>query len=301
MPGRESSSPPLRRAASGRPANRIVVTADDFGLSKEVNEAVEAAHRLGVLTAASLMVAGPAADHALAIARRVPTLKVGLHLVMVEGEPVLPAKLLPGLVDEAGDLRRNMVALAIELALQRPLRRLLAKEIDAQFAAFAGTGFALDHVNAHKHFHVHPVIADMVLSIGAGYGMKALRVPQEPRRVLAAVEALPRFAPPDVMAPWARRLASKARRQGLLVPDSVFGIRWSGAMTPERIAGLLRNLPEGLVEIYAHPATGDDFPGAAPGYRYRDELAALVDPEVIALLSKSRHRPGGYADVHGRS
>jgi len=260
---------------------------------------VEAAHRLGILTAASLMVAGPAVDHAIAIARRVPTLKVGLHLVATEGAPVLPASSLSGLVEEEGWLRKDMVALGFDIALRKPLRRLLAKEIEAQFAAFAGTGLALDHVNAHKHFHVHPVIADMVLSIGAAYGMKALRVPREPRRVLAAVERLPRLAPPDVMAPWARLLASRASRQRLLVPDRVFGIRWSGAMTAGRLAGILRNLPAGLVEIYTHPATGNGFPGAAPGYRYRDELAALVDPDVIALMSRLAHRAGGYSDVHG--
>jgi hopanoid biosynthesis associated protein HpnK len=243
------------------------------------------------------MVAGPAAAHALAIARRLPGLRVGLHLVLVEGRPVLPAESLAGLVDGEGAFRRDMVGLSFDLALRAPLRRRLAKEIDAQFAAFERTGLVLDHVNAHKHFHVHPLIASQVLAIGVSYGMRALRVPCEPRHALAGVEKRSAFAPPDVMSAWARLLRRNARRRSLRVPDSVFGVRWSGAMTAARLAGLIGRLPPGLVEIYLHPATEDGFPGAAPGYRYRDELAALVDPDVIAILARSDHRPGGYADA----
>ena len=102
---------PLLADPPGRCVKRLIVTADDFGAAREVNEAVEAAHRGGILTAASLMVAAPAADDAVARARRMPSLRVGLHVVLVEGTPVLPASAVPHLVDDSGDFRSNMAAL----------------------------------------------------------------------------------------------------------------------------------------------------------------------------------------------
>src|SRR5262249_56831666 len=118
---------PLSARAPGAGAlKRVVVTADDFGLAREVNEAVEAAHRDGILTAASLMVAGPAAQDAIARARRLPRLHVGLHLVLVEGRPVLPAQDLPDLVDADGRFRGDMVRLRIDIFMRASVRRQMA-------------------------------------------------------------------------------------------------------------------------------------------------------------------------------
>jgi hopanoid biosynthesis associated protein HpnK len=261
-----------------------VITADDFGLAPEVNDAVELAHRSGILTAASLMVAGPAAAQAVALAKRLPSLKVGLHLVLVEGAAVLPPADIAGLVDARGEIRRDMVRLAVDIALKPSTRRQLRREIAAQFDAFRRTGLPLDHVNAHKHFHVHPVIAAEVFAAGRAYGMKALRIPFEPG------------ASPFLMGPWCALLRAQARRNGVKTPDAVVGLRRTGAMTAERLRAALSALPPGLIEIYTHPATSDDFAGHASGYRYRDELAGLTDADVIAALRASRRRAGGFAD-----
>jgi chitin disaccharide deacetylase len=280
-------------------ATRLVVTSDDFGLSVEVNEAVEAAHREGILTAASLMVSAPAAADAVARARRIPSLRVGLHLVMVEAWPTLPPARLPHLTRGGGLIRDDMGRLGLDLALSRAAREELAAEIAAQFEAFRATGLALDHVNAHKHFHVHPIIAGMVLAEGRRRGVGAIRVPLEPRSVLARAEPGAILGRALDTAPWAALLGVRARRAGMLTPDAVLGLAWSGAMTPPRVAGLLRHLPPGLVELYAHPATAAGFPGEAPGYAYADELAALVAPESRAALAASGARTGGYADFAG--
>ena len=199
---------------------RLVVTADDFGLSREVNEAVEQAHREGILTAASLMVSAPAAADAVARARRMPGLRVGLHLVLVEAWPTLPAAALPDLTDGRGLMRSDMERMGLDLALKSGARRQLAAEIEAQFEAYRATGLPLDHVNAHKHFHIHPLIAGAVLRIGPRYGMRAIRVPREPRAVLRLAE--PGFTPRPALdtAPWAALLAVRARQLGLLIPDA---------------------------------------------------------------------------------
>ncbi|WP_156679925.1 hopanoid biosynthesis-associated protein HpnK [Sphingomonas profundi] len=272
---------------------RLIVTADDFGAAVAVNEAVEQAHRHGILTAASLMVAGAAVDDAVARARTMPALGVGLHLVLVDGRPVLPAARVPALVGRDGRFRDDMVRSAIRIFLDPAARAQLAAEIEAQFAAFAATGLPLDHVNAHKHFHLHPTIAATILRFGRRFGMAAVRAPIEPRGVLRRIERVPGR---DVAAPWARRIGRGMRRAGMTVPDQVFGLAWSGAMDARRLGGLIDHLPAGLSEIYAHPATADDYPGHAPGYACRAELAALTDPAMAARLAARGVATGRFAD-----
>jgi hopanoid biosynthesis associated protein HpnK len=277
---------------------QLIVTADDFGVAREVNDAVEAAHRGGVLTAASLMVSAPAAADAVERARRMPSLRVGLHLVLVDGRPVLPASAVTHLVDGSGVFRSNMAALGTVLAFSRQARRQLAAEITAQFEAFRATGLTLDHCNAHKHFHLHPVVGGLIAAIGGRFGLRAGRIPLEPSQVLRKVEPQTAWGPAQLTAPLAHLLRQRFRAAGLLVPDRLFGLLWSGRMTRNRLAGLIRNLPNGLSEIYLHPATGS-FAGAAPDYHYREEFDALMAPEVIAASRDSSLRLGGFGDFLG--
>jgi hypothetical protein len=102
-----------------------------------------------------------------------------------------------------------------------------------------------------------------------------------------------------ITSPRATLLRWRARRAGLATPDAVFGLAWSGAMTAERVVGLIRHCPDGLTEIYVHPATGDSFAGRAPGYRYADELAALTSSVAREAVRASGARLGGYADFCG--
>ena len=256
---------------------RLVVTADDFGNDVAVNEAVEIAHRDGILIAASLMVGAPAAADAIARARAMPSLGVGLHLVLVDGKPALPPEQVPGLVDGNGRFRHNMALAGAAMFFLPATRRQLAAEIEAQFAAFAATGLPLDHVNAHKHFHLHPTIAGLVAGIGARYGLRAVRAPIEP-------------GAPSLTDPWARLVRRRFRTRGIAVPDAVFGLKHSGAMTADRLRACIDRLPDGLSEIYLHPATRDDYPGHGPAYRHRDELAALLNPAVRNAVAASGAR-----------
>jgi hopanoid biosynthesis associated protein HpnK len=275
---------------------RLIVTADDFGAAIEVNEAIEIGHRRGILTAASLMVAGPAARDAVDRARTMPGLRVGLHLVLVDGQPVLPSEETPRLVDSSGRFRDDMARAGATMFFDPRARRELAGEIEAQFAAFAATGLVLDHVNAHKHFHLHPTIAGLILKIGAGYGLRAARVPIEPRGVLARVEPTGPRPLDSLVGFWAASARRRFRRAGLLVPDQVFGLRWSGAMSAARVGGLIDSLPRGLSELYLHPAVRGGFDGAAAGYAYAEELAALVAPVVATAVERNDVRLGGFAD-----
>jgi hopanoid biosynthesis associated protein HpnK len=279
---------------------QLIVTADDFGASIAVNEAIEIAHRTGILTAASLMVAGEAAEDALIRARHLPTLGIGLHLVLVDGRPTLPPEQVPDLVDSSGRFRANMALAGASMFFRPSVRRQLATEIEAQFAAFVATGLPLDHVNAHKHFHLHPTIAGLILTIGARYGLEAARAPVEPLDLIGAIEPVKPTLAGRIAGPYARSLANRFRRAGLVVPDRVLGLAWSGHMTTRRLRALIERLPSGLTEIYTHPAAEDAYPGSAPGYEYRAELAALVDPAIRAAIRDRDIEVGRFADFTDR-
>jgi hopanoid biosynthesis associated protein HpnK len=279
----------------------LIVTADDFGAGESVNLAVERAHREGVLTAASLMVGAPGAADAVRRARALPSLRVGLHLVLVEGRPVLPPERVPMLVGGDGCFRTDMAAAGARIFFSPAARRQLVAEVRAQFEAFADTGLPLDHVNAHKHFHLHPTIAGAVLGEAARFGCRAARVPIEPRAIIRAIEPLaghPMDAVVDAVAALCR---ARFRRAGLLIPDQVFGLAWSGAVTVPRLRALIEALPSGLSEIYLHPGLEGGFEGAALGYRYADEFAALVDRDVADAARRAGVVLGGFADFAGRS
>lgn len=276
---------------------RLVVTADDFGLAVEVNAGVEAAHRDGILTAASLMVGAPAAADAVARARRLPNLRVGLHVVLLESRSVLPRDDVPDLVDADGHFRRDMVRLAFEIFARPRVRKQMQAEVAAQFSAFRDTGLTLDHVNAHKHFHLHPTILSVVMDEARKAGVRGLRMPVEVAAVVDACESGASSPGSRMTAWWAKTLAARARKAGFVVPDQVFGLAWSGAMTASRVAALLDRLPDGDTEIYFHPATADTFPGHAKSYRYTDELAALTDAAVITAAKRAAASRGGFLDL----
>jgi hopanoid biosynthesis associated protein HpnK len=259
-------------------APRIVTfSADDFGLTEAVNAGIERAHRDGVLQAASLMVGGAAAADAVRIARAYPSLRVGLHLVVIEGPAVLAPLEIPGLVDADGQFPPDQLALGLRYFFRPDVRRQLRAEIRAQFTAFAATGLVLDHANAHKHMHLHPTVGAMMLDIGRGFGLRRIRVPAEPPSVLARCGTRVGWGD-RLLYRWTGVLRRQAVAAGVAVNDHCFGLAWSGHMTTDRVRCLLANLPDGDCEIYFHPAAGRDavLDRLMPDYEHEAELAALL-------------------------
>lgn len=264
---------------------RVTFSADDFGLTPSVNEAVERAHRDGILDQASLMVAGPAAEDAVRRARALPSLRIGLHLVAIEGPAVSPAASVPDLVDAKGQFPSNQARLGFRYFLRPRVRRQLAVEIRAQFAAFAATGLTLDHANAHKHMHLHPTVGRLMIEIGREFGLRSVRIPAEPPATMAALGTRTGFGARALFA-WTRLLRHQARAAGMLTNDHCFGLAWSGHMTHDRIRLLLRALPEGTSEIYFHPAMDRDpmLTRLMPDYEHAAELATLLDRGLLDQL-----------------
>jgi chitin disaccharide deacetylase len=281
---------------------QLIVTADDFGLAPEVNEAVEQGHRRGILSAASLMVAGPAAADAVARAKRLPKLGVGLHLVLVDGRPVLPPAEIPDLVGPDGRFPADPFRAGVKIFRSQAARRQMEREMRAQLEAFRATGLALDHVNAHHHFHVHPTVADCLIRLAPEYGIKAVRVPYE-RPVEAWRATGDRLASRLfawlTQSHWARRLKRLLDRAGISHNDCVLGLSDSGAMGKERVKNYIEHLPDGVSELYVHPATAhwageDSWPDR---YQCAGEFEALTDAGVAAALKAQGLRSMNFAGL----
>ena len=271
----------------GRAARQLIITADDFGMSREVNEAVEEAHRKGVLTAASLVVTGDAAADAVERARRMPSLGVGLHLALVSADPALPPGEIPALMAPDGHgLGSSPERVGALMSLSPKVAAQARAETRAQLDLYRKTGLPLDHVDGHWHFHQHPTIVRTLVECAPEYGIRAVRVPFEPalpswlptrtrlaRRIGIALAHRP-------LAAWMRRAFRQAR---ILANDWFFGMTDGGGFNRDVLLGYLAHLPAGVTEIGLHPATRSwHSPFAPPAHwQVAAELAALTDPDVI--------------------
>jgi hopanoid biosynthesis associated protein HpnK len=270
----------------------LITVADDFGLSPAVNAAVDIAARTGILTSASLMVGAPHAADAAARAHALGgRLKVGLHLVVIEGPAVLPPSAIPDLVDSSGQFPSDQLRLGLRYAFSRRVRRQLAAEIEAQFAAFNATGLPLDHANAHKHMHLHPVVGSLMLSIGRRHGLRAIRIPNE----APSPGARASFGAWALRA-WTLILRAQANRAGMRMNDQIMGLANTGQMNPAIVQDLIYRLPGGLTELYFHPATETDAILAQymPLYQHAQELESLLRtriPDAVRLTSYSDLEP----------
>lgn len=280
----------------------VIITGDDFGLAEPVNEAIVEAHRNGILTTASLMVGAEAAADAVERARRVPSLRVGLHLVIVEGRPVLQPWVIPDLIDATGLFPSHFARSGFKFFFRPGVRKQLAAEIRAQFEAFHRTGLELDHVSSHNHMHIHPTVLRLMVRIGKEYGLRAVRLPNEApvrtwrasRKSLAAKLLAWAF-----FSPWVRLMKRHLRQRQICSNDFIFGISDSGAMTVELLQALIRNLPEGVTEIYFHPATRRcaAIDRTMPEYRHEEEFKALTSASVRDTLDTAGVKRIAFCDL----
>lgn len=280
----------LRAGSGSRGRRRLVVNADDFGRSPSINDAVLRAHRDGILTTASLMVTGEAFDEAVGIARRTPTLGVGLHLTLVQGTSVLPAARLPGLVGSDGRFLEAAPLAGFRYWARRDLREPLRLELAAQLERFRSTGLRLDHVNGHLHLHLHPVVFDLLTGHALEWGIDRFRLTRESLRMSLEVQRgrwLYRLSHALIFSVLARQAGPVLARLGIRHTDAVYGLLADGGVDEAYLLRLLPRLPLGDVELYSHPSMG----------RFRHELDALVSPRVRRLVESLGFERVRYQDL----
>ena len=264
---------------AGPEQRRLIVNADDFGLSPSVNEAVIRAHRDGILTSASLMVNEPGFDEAVKLANENPKLGVGLHLTFLMGHSALPPEKIPGLVNARGEFSENPVATGFRFFFKRSLREQLRAEIRAQFEKFHATGLPLDHVNGHLHLHLHPVVFGILMENAERWGITALRLTDDRLGLnarLAPGRWLYRLSHTAIFRILSARARPALARKGIRHTGAVFGLLQSGLVDADYVARLLPLLPAGDSELYSHPSLD----------QFRNEFEALVNPTIKTLAAQ---------------
>ncbi len=247
------------------------------------------AHRQGILTSASLMIGGDAAEEAIRIARQTPTLAVGLHVVAVDGRPVLPSSQLQHLVDSTGQFPDTAAALGLKYAFSQTCRDELAREIAAQFEAFAGSGLPLSHVDGHQHMHVHPSVFPIVLPLARRYGARRFRLPRDnvsPRSGARGALNL-------IFSALSRACLPRVRDAGLAITEHCFGLIQSGRMTESYVLSLLPRIRQSA-EIYFHPTTGPRLDELGPNPQ---DLQTLLNPRLKQAIKESGIALSGWTGM----
>jgi hopanoid biosynthesis associated protein HpnK len=246
---------------------RLIVNADDFGLTRGVNRAIAELHQMGALTSATLMAQGGAAEEAIAMTLQTPSLGVGCHMVLVDGKPVLsPRRDIPNLADPMSGCFRPSLLKFLRAAHRNgpwasvsPLDREIEAEAAAQIALLQARGLRLTHIDTHKHTHMFPAVLRPVLRAARAAGIRAVRNPFEPawsRRATPHSSLLRRVEVSLLhrLEPAFRRIVAE---EGFTTTDGCIGVLATGRLDDSTVSALLQNLPAGTWELVTHPGYND--------------------------------------------
>jgi len=262
----------------------LIINADDFGFSDDVNTAIIQAHEEGILTSTSLMVTGDAAQNAIALAKNHPHLAVGLHLVLVCGKSVLPPAQIPHLVDSQGNFSDNPTQAGLNYQFNQATRAELRLEIAAQLEKFRDSGLNLSHVDGHLHLHVHPVILNILTEFAGEFQIKFIRLPSEELTKNLKIDRrnlLIKIVWSIVFGQLRNYGESLLKAHNIKFADRVYGLLQTGNVSEEYLLSLIPQIEAELVEIYAHPTSVNTKINNSGEI----ELKALLSERVREILS----------------
>ncbi len=245
---------------------RLIVNADDFGLTAGVTQGILDAHREGIVTSTTLMANGGAFEFAVAASRQSPSLGVGVHLNLSEGPPVSPSFFIPTLVDHRGRLHLTPGRLLKGILTRRVNLAEVEIELGAQIARVVGSGISPTHLDGHKHVHVLPGVADIVIRLALKFSIPSVRCPLEaPPRLMETLNRrrtdraslLKQYLVGRGVSAFAWRFKQKLAKAGLGYPTHFYGLSQTGFLDLRRIRGVVSRLPRGTSELMCHPGYAD--------------------------------------------
>jgi hopanoid biosynthesis associated protein HpnK len=273
----------------------LVINADDLGLTVGVNNGIFDAYDRGVLTSASVFANAAATVDAIARALRRPSLGIGLHLQLVDGQPTLPADRVPSLIQSDGRFHHSWKPFIASCLLRRVSFAEVERELEAQIDRVRSMGLTLTHLDAHKHVHAYPPLFAIVTRLAERFRIPVVRVPFErlpnlggdtPQRRTARTQALLNAA----MLPWAWRDYRNAARAGIRTPHFI-GRAHTGVLSAETLAAMVRALPPGVTELMVHPGYVDETLAQLQTRLLEartDEVDLLTDANTFELLTSQR-------------
>jgi hopanoid biosynthesis associated protein HpnK len=285
---------------------RLIINADDFGLTQGVNRGIVEAHRDGIVTSSTLMANGQAFDDAIQCARSTSRLSVGCHVVLVDGLPVLGGRKTSTLSDaKAGDGRfyESLSSMAVRATLGRVDADEIEAEVTAQIRKLQAAGIVVSHLDTHKHTHIFPRVLRPLLRAARACGVPAVRNPFGPVRfsMLAKYPSLwKRYSQVTVLNRLGGRFRRSVADAGMLTTDGTVGIVATGAMDHYLFGSIVDSLPEGTWELVCHPGYND---AELDSIRTRlresrvEELRLLISPEAREILTRSGVQLISYRDL----
>lgn len=280
---------------------RLIINADDFGLTSGVNRGILESHHSGIVTSATLMACGDRFAEAADLARQAPQLSVGCHVVLLDGKPVLSPSEVPTLSRRGSSphFRQSLAAFACLAVVGRLDQVQIEAEITAQIQKLQAAGISVSHLDTHKHTHMLPVVMRAMLRAARTCGVRAMRNPFEPL-IFATLRQWKRHFQLRMMSSFRARFRDALAEAGMATPDGCLGIAATGGLTLERFEALLRSLPEGTWEFVSHPGYNDpDLDRVLT--RLRDsrekELRILISDTVKELLKHERIQPISYREL----
>jgi predicted glycoside hydrolase/deacetylase ChbG (UPF0249 family) len=259
---------------------KIIINADDFGLTESTNQGIVAAYSNGLLTSTSLMACGGAFQHAVNLAKKHDIKNVGVHLVLDEETPVAENSLIPSLINPQNKFH-GRGSLLLRLLFYR---NLSLKEVEIEFRAqikrCLDSGIKPTHIDGHGHVHVYPRIVDVVISLAKEFSIEKIRIPYEPFSFVGKKTKPGQYLKKSIVSFFSLMNRERFMKAGFKSPDHFFGLSYSGRVDEELLADILRKTPDDAVtEIMTHPglASPKDFqPYAHWDYHWTDEYLALT-------------------------
>ncbi len=288
---------------------RLIINADDLGLTAGVNRGIAEAHCRGLVTDATLMANARAFDHGVAAAK-VEQLSVGCHVVLVDGDPLLPGAVIPTLVNPEGKFRDRLMGFAGAALLRRIAADEVTAEATAQIKKIQQAGLTVSHLDTHKHAHMFPAVLRPLLQAAQGCGVRAIRNPFSPARPLPA-RALARrprlwkrFAEIKLLRRLSRKFRAEVEAHGMATTDGTWGILSTGALDLELFRAIVECIPDGTWEFVCHPGYNDVDLGAVRTRlraSRRQELDVLTSTEARRVIEDHGIQLITYRDLVDRS
>ncbi len=282
---------------------KLIVNADDFGLTAGVNRAIIEAHTRGVVTSATLMANMPAFDDAVQLAKEHPSLGVGLHFNITQGRPVADPSSVSSLLDQRGEFLESSAAIARRLIAGRLRIEEVVIELRAQIEKALSAGIKLAHVDSHKHTHALPHVCRAIARTISDYGVNAMRLPRERWRFDAravSLKLLGQSAGAFALSQLCRAGESALRQTNVKTTEAFFGVTQTGFWNKRWLIDLIERLPDGASELMCHPGYDDsELGGVKTRLRQsrESELRLLTDPDVAAKLEEMNVKLISFSDL----
>jgi hopanoid biosynthesis associated protein HpnK len=283
--------------------SQLILNADDFGLTRGVNEGILRAHRDGILTSTTLMANGDAFEHAVELAGKAPTLGVGCHLVLIGGKAVASPRDVASLVDREGKLPRSLPSLLRRVTSGGIRPAHVEAELRAQIEKIRAAGIEPTHLDTHKHSHAHPGVFAALGRVAKELGIHRVRRPIESLRRSWSSGGRARTAQ-LIAASAVRALAPRfnaiARKYELRSPDYFLGLALTGHLGPQALRQLIESLPEGFSEIMMHPGIYDQDLARTGTRLLRErqmEMNALLEADVKQAVAARGVRLVSYREL----